>query len=92
MDPMLLPPDMAPTVCTPSRALTASITASAVAKASSLAVSSATSTVMESWLLPISGIMTMPMVAMRHTDSTSRPMASPRGRALTFRQKRRAFS
>ena len=87
-----LPPDMAPTVSTPSMLVMASITASAVAKASSFSVSAGTVTVIESWLEPISGMSTTPMVAMRHTDSTSRPIASPRGRALTFRQKRRAFS
>ena len=42
--------------------------------------------------LPISGIMTMPMRGNAATlTATSRPIASPRGRALTFRQKRSGF-
>ena len=72
--------------------MTASMTLSAVAKASSLAVSSGTLTVMVSWLLLMSGIMTMPMVATRQTDTPSSAMASVSGTALRRRQKRSSFS
>ena len=87
-----LPPDIAPTVSTPSMPAMASITASAVAKASSFSVSAGTVTVMESWLEPISGMSTTPMVAMRQTDTASSAIASVSGTALRFRQKRSSFS
>ena len=89
---LLEPPDIAPTVSTPSTVMTASMTLSAVAKASSLAVSSGTLTVIVSWLLLMSGIMTMPMVATRQTDTPSSAMASASGTALRRRQKRSSFS
>ena len=87
-----LPPDMAPTVSTPSMLVMASITASAVAKASSFSVSAGTVTVIESWLEPISGMSTTPMVAMRQTDTASSTIASVSGMALRFKQKRKSFS
>jgi len=89
---LLEPPDIAPTVSTPSTVMTASMTLSAVAKASSLAVSSGTLTVMVSWLLLISGIMTMPMVATRQTDTPSSAMASASGTALRQQAERQQLS
>ena len=79
------PPDMAPTLSTPSTAVTASITASAAAKASAFSVSSETVTLMESWLLSISGKSTTPMVTTRQTERPSRATATRRAQALCLR-------
>ena len=86
------PPDMAPTLSTPSTAVTASITASAAAKASAFSVSSGTVTLMESWLLSMSGKSTTPMVTMRQTERPSRATARISAQALCRRQRRRSFS
>ena len=55
-------------------------------------VSAGTVTVIESWLEPISGMSTTPMVAMRQTDTASSTIASVSGMALRFKQKRKSFS
>ena len=88
----LLPPDIAPTVSTPFTPETAAMAASAAAKQSASGVSAGRVRLIESWLLLISGISTMPMVAMRHTDTPSSTTASASGTALRRRQKRSSFS